>query len=54
MAKAKRDFTQVAHDVFRRAIGEVPARRPRPPRSPQRRALAALAVRRAGRLGRSD
>lgn len=23
MAKPKRDFTQVAHDVFRRAIGEV-------------------------------
>ena len=25
MAKTKRDFTQLAHDVFRRAIGEAPA-----------------------------
>jgi hypothetical protein len=24
VAKPKRDFTQVAHDVFRRAIGEAP------------------------------
>lgn len=29
MPKPKRDFTQVAHDVFRRAIGEAPA--PTPP-----------------------